>query len=152
MGRILNEMRRSCVKCVITMMTHFLVMSLGLVLTGFRSIQNRLQVYLIGTQIIIPNSKIKMKVFENIFVPKISKPGEKPSIFANIKNILEDNNENLDDVEVVSPTQGKVNKLFLFDNLLYVEATIVSSEAIDGLTDDVNQLSLGKTLFKVLRK
>ena len=76
MGRILNEMRRSCVKCVITMMTYFLVMSLGLVLTGFRSIQNRIQVYFIGTQIIISISKYKMKVFENIFVPKISKPGE----------------------------------------------------------------------------
>ena len=76
MGRILNEMRRTCVKGVITIMTHFLVMALGLVLTGFRSIQNRLQDYLIGTQIIILISKIKMKVFENIFVPKISKPGE----------------------------------------------------------------------------
>ena len=58
-------------------MTHLLVMGLGLVLTGFRNIQNRVQVYLIGT-----NSnhyslfKIKMKVFENIFVPKILKPGE----------------------------------------------------------------------------
>ena len=76
MGRILNEMRRTCVKGVITIMTHFLVMALGLVLTGFRSIQNRFQDYLIGTQIIILISKIKMKVFENIFVPKILKPGE----------------------------------------------------------------------------
>ena len=75
MGRILNEMRRTCVKGVITMMTHFLVMGLGLVLTSFRSIQNRIQVYFIGTQIIIFISKIKMKVFENIFVPKIAKPG-----------------------------------------------------------------------------
>ena len=58
-----------------------------------------------------------MKVFENIFVPKISKPGEKQSIFAYIKIILEENNNDLDDVEVFSPTQGKVNKLFSFDNL-----------------------------------
>ena len=57
MGRILNELRRSCAKCVITMMTHLLLMGLGLVLTSFRSIQNRLQVYLKGTQIIILISK-----------------------------------------------------------------------------------------------
>ena len=49
-----------------------------------------------------------MKVFENIFVPKISKPGEIYKHIYKIKNILEENNDNLDAVEVPNPTQGKI--------------------------------------------
>ena len=49
-----------------------------------------------------------MKVFENIFVPKILKPGEIKKYIPWIKIILEENYEVEYETELVDPTEGKI--------------------------------------------